>query len=326
MTRRTTIPLSMIFLGVLALMGTGCRRQTEETARKFGFDEFVPIYNRYIENWIKAQQLETVKELARAKSELSTADADAAGRLHARIHALEKDQEKWKFRLSLGDYLKTGDPSEIPTDLVWRNGMDQPEIGDPAAKKGGVLRFYQPTFPPTLRPFGDNSNNGFRNYIHEDISLTMVMLHPETMKEIPALAKEWAVSKDNRTVYFRIDPEARYSDGRPVRAKDFQIGAYIRVSDYIVNPYQKQYYRENIAQIAMYDDLTLSVSLPESVLYTAYIAGGIEPASPDFYAEYGPDYSERYQWRFPPTTGAYDVRPEDIVKGTSILPPSFQPG
>ena len=222
------------------------------------------------------------------------------------------------FRLHLGDYLKTGDLSEIPTDLVWQNGMDQPEIGDPAAKKGGVLRFYQPTFPPTLRPFGDNSNNSFRNYIFDDIDLPMVLLHPETMKEIPGLAREWAVSKDNRTVFFHIDPEARYSDGRPVHARDFLIGAYVRVSDYIVNPYQKQYYRENIAQIAMYDDLTVSVSLPESGLYAAYNAGGIQPASPDFYAEYGPDFSERYQWRFPPTTGAYEVRPEDIVKGASI--------
>lgn len=318
MTRRTTFFLSMISLGALALLETGCRRQPAETTRKFGFDDFVPIYNRHIENWIKTQQLETGKELARVKAELATADGDAAEHLQTRMQALEKDQEKWNFRLSLGDYLKTGDPSEIPTDLVWQNGMDQPEIGDPAAKKGGVLRFYQPTFPPTLRPFGENSNNGFRNYIYDDISLPMVLLHPETMKEIPALAREWAVSKDNRTVFFHIDPEARYSDGRPVRAKDFLIGAYVRVSDYIVNPYQKQYYRESIAQIAMYDDLTVSVSLPESGLYAAATAGGIEPASPDFYAEYGPDFSERYQWRFPPTTGAYEVLPEDIVKGASI--------
>ena len=42
------------------------------------------------------------------------------------------------------------------------------------------------------------------------------------------------------------------------------------------------------------------------------------PRQPHFYAEYGPDYEERYQWRFPPTTGAYEVLPEDIVKGASI--------
>ena len=84
---------------------------------------------------------------------------------------------------------------------------------------------------------------------------------------IPGLARQWAVSGDGRTIYFRIDPEARYSDGKPVRSQDFLVGAYIRVSDNIVNPYHKQYYRENVAQIAVYDDLTLSVSLPEAKIY-----------------------------------------------------------
>ena len=61
---------------------------------------------------------------------------------------------------------------------------------------------------------------------------------------IPGLAREWAVSADGRTIYFRLDPEARYSDGEPVRARDFLVGVYLRVSDHIVNPYSKQFYRE----------------------------------------------------------------------------------
>jgi microcin C transport system substrate-binding protein len=32
----------------------------------------------------------------------------------------------------------------------------------------------------------------------------------------------------------------------------------------------------------------------------------------------GPDYVERYQWRFVPTTGAYEVRDEDVRKGRSM--------
>jgi microcin C transport system substrate-binding protein len=45
------------------------------------------------------------------------------------------------------------------------------------------------------------------------------------MEMIPGLANEWAVSEDGRTIYFRIDPEARYSDGVPVRARDFLVDA-----------------------------------------------------------------------------------------------------
>jgi microcin C transport system substrate-binding protein len=318
MTRRFMIRLSVMSLGALALLGTGCRRDTAEVSRSLGFEAFLPVYNLHIESWLKTQQEATNKEVARIEAELAKADESARNALQTHAQALRRDQEKWRFRLGLGDYLKVAKPSDIPGNLVWENGMDQPEIGDPAAKKGGVFRRYIPTFPPTIRPFGDNSNNSFRGDLYDYIDVPLVSLHPETMKMIPGLAREWAVSDDGRTIYFRIDPEARYSDGVPVRARDFLVGVYLRVSDYIVNPYSKQFYREDLAQVAMYDDLTVSVSLPEAKIYAPFIAGALPPSPPHFYSEYGSDFNERYQWRFPPTTGAYEVIPKDIIKGASI--------
>ena len=302
----------------LASIVTGCRHEDREISRKLEFDAFLPVYNRYIETWLKNQQAATEKEAAHLATEQITATGDAKSALELRAATLRLDQEKWKFRLGLGGFLKIGTPAEIPANLVWENGMNQPEIGDPAAKKGGAFRRFIPSFPPTLRPFGDNSNNFFRSDLYDYIDMPMVNLHPQTMEMIPGLAHEWATSKDGRTIYFHIDPEARYSDGVPVRAKDFLVSVYLRVSDNIVNPYSKQYYRENIAQVAMYDDRTVSVSLPEAKIYAPAIAGTITPSPPHFYSEYGPDYNERYQWRFPPTTGAYEVLDEDVIKGASI--------
>ncbi len=307
----------LTLLGLLLLV-TGCRQRSAEISRKLEFDAFVPVYNRYIETWLYTQQTITAKEITQVLADSSTAVGDAKVALENRLQTLRLKQTKLKFRVDLGSYLKIGTPAEVPTNLVWENGMDQPEIGDPAATKGGALRRFIPSFPPTLRPFGENSNNSFRGDLYDSIDLTLVNLHPETMKLIPGLAREWASSADGRTIYFHLDPEARYSDGIQVKAKDFLISVYLRVSDNIVNPYAKQYFRENIAQIAMYDDFTISVSLPEAKIYAPLIAGAIPPSAPHFYAEYGPDYNERYQWRFPPTTGAYEVRPEDLIKGASI--------
>ncbi len=318
MTRRFIIRLAILLSGTIALLGTGCRRDTTEVSRSLGFEDFMPVYNRHIEGWLKNQQETTNKELKRIETELTQADDKAKTALQNQLKTLHNDQEKWNFRLSIGDFLKMGNPSEIPANLVWENGMDQPEIGDPAAKKGGVFRKYIPTFPPTIRPFGDNSNNSFRGDLYDSIDIPLVTLHPETMKIIPGLANEWAVAEDGRTIYFKIDPASRYSDGKPVTARDFLVGAYLRISDYIVNPYSKQYYRENVAQIAMYDDHTVSVSLPEAKIYAPIIAGAMQPSPSHFYSEYGSDYNERYQWSFPPTTGAYEVLPKDIIKGASI--------
>ena len=316
--RRHLLFLLPLICAASALVTTGCRHQDEEVERKLGFDAFVPIYNRYIATWLKTQQAETEKEITRVTAELATAQGDAKSALETRAEALRLEQEKWKFRLGLGDYLKMGTPAEVPGNLVWENGMNQPEIGDPAAKKGGVFRRFIPSFPPTIRPTGPNANNSFRGDLYDYIDIPLVVLHPETMEIIPGLAREWATSEDGRTIYFRLDPEARYSDGEPVKARDFLITPYIYISDNIVNPYSKQYYRENVAQIAMYDDLTLSISLPEAKIYAPAIAGTISPSSPKFYSEYGPDYADRYQWRFPPTTGAYEVLPQDIINGVSI--------
>jgi microcin C transport system substrate-binding protein len=318
MKRRLMIRLAILSLGALASWSTGCRRESAGVAKSTGLDGFMPVYNRHIADWIRNQKQETGKEIAKLESEMANAQGEAAERLQRRRESLRKDMEKWEFRTSLGDYLKVGKPSDVPTDLVWKNGMEQPEIGDPASRKGGVFRRFIDTFPPTIRPFGENANNSFRGDIYDNIDIPLVGLHPETMRIIPGVAKEWATSADGRTIYFRLDPEARYSDGGPVRARDFLLGVFTKVSDNVVDPYLKQYYRENIAQVAVYDDLTLSVSLPEANLFAAANAGSLQPASPRFYAEYGPDYSERYQWRYAPTTGAYEVRPEDIVKGVSI--------
>lgn len=314
---RRFIPWLVLLAAGFSLL-VACRKESDTSVRKLGFDAFVPQYNSYIHKWLLEQQTHTKHETARITAALATAEGEAKALLEVQAEANRKDIEKWDFRLGLGDFLKFGNPSEIPADLVWENGMDQPEMGDPNAKKGGVLRRHILDFPPTIRPTGPNANNSFRGDLYELTNMKLITFHMETMKLIPGVAREWAVSKDKRTVYFRLDPEARYSDGLPVKARDYLISTYVYVSDNVVNPYPKQFYRENVAQVATYDDLTLSVSLPEANFFAPITAGEMYPSSPKFYEEYGPDYAERYQWRFPPTTGAYELKPDGLIKGVSI--------
>lgn len=311
-------PLRIISLAAAAIALTGCGRDEVKAVRTSGFEDFIPQYNRYIRTWLQEQLEETLKDVRKAEQDMLTAEGEARETIEKKLINLIREQEKWEFRLGRGDYFRFGDPSEIPADLVWEDGMEQEEIGDPRAKKGGTFRVFIQTFPPTLRPFGDNSNNGFRGTLYDDIDMPLVGLHPKSMEMIPGIAMEWAVSPDGRTVYFRIDPEARYSDGVAVKASDYIFESYLRISDDIVNPYAKQYWKEEIAGFVVYDEHMLSISLPEAKLYAPALAGGLGPSQPEFYKDYGPDFTERYQWVFPPTTGAYEVLPGDVVKGVSI--------
>ena len=92
---------------------------------------------------------------------------------------------------------------------------------------------------------------------------------------------------------------------------------YLRASDNVVTPWFKQYVREQFSQFTLYADDLIAISLPEPKPKLPYFAS-LPPSAPHFYKEYGPDYKERYQWRVPPTTAAYTVKPEDLAKGVSI--------
>lgn len=309
---------SILAFAAILIALTGCRRDEVEGIRSSGFDDFIPQYNRYIKDWLGDQLEANAQEVDQAEKEMLSLEGEEREAVEKRLLNLKREEEKLKFRLELGDFFRFGTSEEVPSDLVWVDGMEHEEIGDPRAKKGGTFRTDMRSFPPTLRPFGDNSNNSFRSALYDNIDMPLVGLHPKSMEMIPGLAERWAVSEDGRTVYFKINQNATYSDGIPVKARDFLYGSYIRISDDIVNPYAKQFYRENIAGLAAYDDYTLSISLPEAQIFAPATVGGLSPSPPHFYAEYGPDFTERYQWKFPPTTGAYEVKDVDIVKGVSV--------
>ncbi|MDB6007462.1 MAG: extracellular solute-binding protein family 5 [Prosthecobacter sp.] len=230
---------------------------------------------------------------------------------------LEAQLTATRERLKKPEYFTFAKPEDVPADLKWENGMDEPEIGDLHAKKGGTMRLYVLSFPPTLRIIGENSNSSFRGYQYDDVEMNLINLHPENGHVIPAIAKEWAVAPDNRTVYFRIDPDATFSDGTPIEAEDFFNQFYMQLSEYPKNPFGNQWYAENYANITRYDARTLSISLTEPKPLAAYYVN-TSPMSRRFFSEFGPDFEQRYQWRCRPTTGPYVIREEDIHFGRDI--------
>ena len=69
-------------------------------------------------------------------------------------------------------------------------------------------------FPATLRTIGPDANGAFRSYLLDYNVISLVHPHPNSDGYYPGLANSWAVGKDGRTVYFRLDPDAQYSDGK----------------------------------------------------------------------------------------------------------------
>lgn len=308
----------LLLFSAVAVAVTSCSKEEVKVKRESGFPDFVENYNRNISEWLLDEQAKLDTYEAKLQGELAAATADSEkSAIQAKIKGLERKRAKYTYRQSLGNYFAFKTKQDLPDDLVWEDGSDNPIIGDPRAKKGGTLHTYRLTFPKTLRPFGPNSNGSMRGDLYDLIDMNFVGYHPITEKVIPSLAKEWAYGADGRTVFYRIDPDATYNDGVKVKAADFMFYIYVRISDNVSNPFQKQYFREQFANMTTYGDSIISVSLPEPKPRLAYYTN-ISPSAPHFYDEYGPDYKDRYQWRVPPTTGAYTVLPKDIKKGRSI--------
>ena len=208
--------------------------------------------------------------------------------------------------------------ADLPADLHWQDGGHLPEIGSNEARKGGTEYASIQDFPRTLRTVGPDSNGSFRPWILDDTAVALGHRHPEAFEYYPGLAKEWAVALETKTVYVRLDPDARWSDGVPVTADDFLYMYYFFHSPLIMSPWYNNWYGTQYTRITKFDDLTFAVTAAEAKPDLDARVLGHRPMPRHFFGDLTDDFVERYQWRFAPTTGPYVVRDEDIRKGRSI--------
>ncbi len=226
--------------------------------------------------------------------------------------------EMQAFYESNPDFFLFATPADLPANLEWRTGENVPSFASPDAKRGGTLRSFIDDFPRTLRIIGPDSNGSFRTYIHDDNSLSLLGKHPDTADYYPALAESWALDPETPTMYFRLNPAARWSDGTPVTADDYIFTFFFFRTTHINAPWYNNFYSENYTRIAKYDDHTIAITAKEAKPDLVDRLGGLGPVPRHFYRELGSDFTQRYQWRLAPTTGPYTVRDEDIRKGSSI--------
>jgi microcin C transport system substrate-binding protein len=149
---------------------------------------------------------------------------------------------------------------ESPAPIVWETNLDEPLIGDPAAPKGGTFNYFIQAYPLTFRLLGPNSNDAFAAWNRAySMNFTLVMRHPTTDKYIPWMATHWSIAPDRKTVYFKLDPDARFSDSAPITADDYVYCYQLMRAKEIVDPYYNNYAETYYASVEAIDRLTLKV-------------------------------------------------------------------
>ena len=87
-------------------------------------------------------------------------------------------------------------------------------FGDSKAVKGGTLRDKGTRYPATLRTLGKESNYVENTTFEYLCYEPLLERHPLTWEPtVPRLASHWKISEDKMKFWFRINPDARLSDG-----------------------------------------------------------------------------------------------------------------
>jgi microcin C transport system substrate-binding protein len=200
----------------------------------------------------------------------------------------------------------------------WETNTDFDLVGDPRAVKGGVFRSWMLSFPGTLRMAGPEWNTSINYTISSLVYETLLGLHPTTLKFMPILATHWQVSPDKLTYRFRLDPNARFSDGTPVTADDVVASWNFHADKTLQDLFFYTEYNELEKPVA---ESKYIVRMKAKALNwrNFMIASGMRVFPAHVLKSFtGANYLRDYNFKLMPGTGPYTVTEADVRKGASV--------
>ena len=204
----------------------------------------------------------------------------------------------------------------LPEGIVWETNDEDPLIGSTEAIRGGTFNFYMGAYPLTFRLVGPNSNDAFAGWNRAfTMAFGLVGRHPVTDNYIPVMATHWSVQEDQRTIYFRLDPDARFSDGEPVTADDYVFTWRMMQSEHIVDPFYNSYAQQYYESVDRIDDYTLRIVGTRPSWRAIPDYAGLWP-TPSHAVVLDEDWVTRTTNEFQVAVGPYTV--SEVVRGESV--------
>jgi len=201
----------------------------------------------------------------------------------------------------------------------WETKIKFNTIGNPKAVKGGSIVMPLIEFPPTLRITGKDYNNEFYSACNSLLYETLLDLDPVNSDFIPLLATHWKILEDKKTYKFRINPNARWADGKPVTTDDF-IATWKLFSDpEILDPYTNELMNSFETPVAE-SKYIVSIKSKTDSWKQFYIISSVFKILPAHFIGNlsGKEYLEKYQFTYIPGSGPYVILEKDILKGQSV--------
>lgn len=195
---------------------------------------------------------------------------------------------------------------EIAEELGWSYGEPSYLSRNENVKKGGRLTFALSEFPPTYRTEGRDSNSAVISMIGGLIYESLLGLDSSTLEYYHGLATHFKIEEDNKTFWFRLNPNAYWADGYPVTADDVLYSWRLMVDEGILAPYINVLYNtyEEPEVISKYIVRVRAKELNWRLFLYFGVSMSIYPAH--YLREMtGAEYLRDYQYDALPGTGPY---------------------
>lgn len=210
--------------------------------------------------------------------------------------------------------LPTEPRPSLPPGIDWITNDEGAVFASPRAVKGGTLHTALLSFPRTFRLVGPDSNGSFAGPLRAN-NLSLINIHPNTGEVVPELATHWAFDPDKKTMYFKLNQDASWSDGVPVTAWDYAYTLEFMRSPHIIAPFYNDYYTQEIESVVVYDDHTIAVKSTKA-MPELYLRVGISPTPRHFFGTLDASFVQNFNWSIIPNTGPYQI--SDFKKGKYV--------
>jgi microcin C transport system substrate-binding protein len=194
--------------------------------------------------------------------------------------------------------------------LGWETNKEVESIGSPEAIKGDTITILHlwDVMPPTFRGFGKETRDQLLALLEQTTYESLLIFNPETFEWEPELATHWRVGKDSLTFFFRIDPRAKWADGRNVTSEDVVATYKILIDEGHGDPTMYTEWRGLFEEPVAETKYIVSVKsrkvdwrnmfrIASVAIYPSYYLSKIDGAS----------YLEKYQYEMMPGTGPYEL-------------------
>ncbi len=185
-------------------------------------------------------------------------------------------------------------------------------FGDARATKGGQITRVMPRFPASMRTEGQNAGYVENTMIQTLMYEGLLDMHPVTLEYTSNLASHWKISADKMRYWFRINPDARWSDGEPLTADDVIATWDLHMDETILSPSDQLTYGKLERPVAE-GKYIVSVKAKE-LNWRNLLYFGTMPIYPHHVLKdlTGTEYLEQFQFKMLPCTGPYTLLENDI--------------